>query len=169
VHFNGHSNKQIIIGIKLRKNNPKTDKQIKYNLLYFRSINFKKKLMLFRNTILAVFLFCGVISVIPAQMSYNPLLPPDTYRNADNPHYWKNRKPFEGYWQQDVHYTIKANIDETTDIISGSEKLVYYNNSPDELNFVFFHLYQNAFQPGSYYDNLQKNNGVIPKYGKYES
>jgi hypothetical protein len=100
--------------------------------------------------------------------SYNPLLPPNTYRNKDNPNYWKNKLPHAGYWQQDVHYTIKANIDETTDIIEGVEKLVYWNNSPHQLNYVFFHLYQNAFQPDSYYDKLQKSNYIAPNYGKYE-
>ena len=99
---------------------------------------------------------------------YNPLNPPNTYRNNDNPQYWKNRKPHEGYWQQDVHYRIKANIDENTDIIDGSLKLTYWNNSSDDMDHVFFHLYQNAFQPGSYYDNLQENNQVKPRYGKYE-
>jgi len=93
---------------------------------------------------------------------YDPLHKPNTYRNTDNPQYWENRKPFEGYWQQDVHYIIKANIDEKTDIIDASLELTYWNNSPDELPYVFFHLYQNAFQPGSYYDNLQNNNDVNP-------
>lgn len=35
--------------------------------------------------------------------------------------------------------------------------------------FVFFHLYQNVTSPGSYFDNLNKNNDIKPKYGKYES
>ena len=34
----------------------------------------------------------------------------------------------------------------------GEQKLVYTNNSPDELNKVFYHLYFNAFQPGSQMD-----------------
>ena len=84
------------------------------------------------------------------------------------PLYWKNRKPFEGYWQLDVHYKIKASIDETTDIITGEENLTYVNNSPDTLYYVYFHLYQNAFQPGSYLDNLQDNNDAHITYGKYE-
>ncbi len=100
---------------------------------------------------------------------YDPLHAPNSYRSAENPNYWKNRPPFEGYWQQDVHYTIKARIDEKTDIIAGEERLEYWNNSPDELTFVFFHLYQNAFQPGSYYDNLQENNLRKQRYGRYES
>ena len=93
----------------------------------------------------------------------------NNYRSANNPYYWKNRKPFEGYWQQDVQYKIKASIDEKTDIIDAQQELTYWNNSPDELTFVYFHLYQNAFQPGSYTDDLHKRNGVRAKYGKYES
>jgi hypothetical protein len=34
----------------------------------------------------------------------------------------------------------------------GTQKLVYTNNSPDTLNRVFYHLYFNAFQPGSEMD-----------------
>ncbi|MDQ3190357.1 MAG: M1 family metallopeptidase [Bacteroidota bacterium] len=100
--------------------------------------------------------------------TYNALQPPNTYRNADNPYYWQNRKPNDAYWQQDVYYTIKANVDELTDIITGNEELIYWNNSPDELTFVYFHLYQNAFQPDSYYDKLHEENNVHPAYGNYE-
>ncbi len=100
--------------------------------------------------------------------AFDALNKPNTYRNSDNPYYWKNRPPYPGYWQQDVYYNIKANVDESTDIIEGQENLTYWNNSPDELKFVFFHLYQNAFQPASYLDKLQKENGVNAKYGKYE-
>jgi aminopeptidase N len=91
------------------------------------------------------------------------------YRSKENSYYWKNRKPFDGYWQQDVHYKIKAKLDEKTDIISATEELTYYNNSPDTLRFVYFHLYQNAFQPGSYFDKMTRENGVKPKYGHYEA
>ena len=95
--------------------------------------------------------------------------PADTYRSATNKYYWKNRKPFEGYWQQDVYYSFKATLNDSTDIITGSEELTYYNNSPDTLYWVFFHLYQNAFQPGSYLDMLEEANHVEPVYGHYES
>ncbi len=91
------------------------------------------------------------------------------YRSKDNPHYWGNRKPHAAYWQQDVHYKIKADINEKTDILSGEMQLTYWNNSPDTLYEVFFHLYENAFQPCSYYHDLHLNNKQNPKYGKYES
>ena len=93
----------------------------------------------------------------------------NTYRSQNNPYYWKNRMPYPGYWQQDVYYNIKAKIDEQNDVIEGDETLTYYNNSPDSLPFVYFHLYQNAFLPGSYmHDLFLKNNG-ISRFGKYES
>ncbi len=95
-------------------------------------------------------------------------LPTNTFRSKANVYYWQNRLPYAGYWQQDTYYNIKVSLDDKTDIIDGDEELTYWNNSPDTLAFVFFHLYQNSFQPGSYLDDLQKNNGAKPYYGKYE-
>ncbi|MEZ5172505.1 MAG: M1 family metallopeptidase [Bacteroidia bacterium] len=91
------------------------------------------------------------------------------YRSAQNPEYWKNRKPFEGYWQQDVHYSIKAKIDEQKDQVIAGMQLNYFNNSPDTLRFVYFHLYQNAFQPGSYAEDLYKTNHYPVRFGPYEA
>src|SRR3954469_15129091 len=80
------------------------------------------------------------------------------YRSATNPLYWKNRQPDEGYWQQDVHYNIKAEIDDSTDILTGSEELTYWNNGPFEISHVFFHLYNNAQTKDSYLANLYRSN-----------
>ncbi len=116
------------------------------------------------------FLFLCIFCQLPNAncQLYSDGGPENNFQSAQNPLYWKNKKPFEGYWQQDVHYKIKANVDETTDIITGQEELTYFNNSPDTLYYVYFNLYQNAFQPGSYLDDLQENNEAHPSYGKYE-
>lgn len=89
------------------------------------------------------------------------------YRSVTNPLYWKNRKPHLSYWQQDVHYTIKAEINDSTDIVTGTEQLTYWNNSPNDLSFVYFHLYNNAQCKDSYLSDLYKNNDYKLKYGKY--
>jgi hypothetical protein len=89
------------------------------------------------------------------------------YRSVTNPLYWKNRKPFEGYWQQDVHYNINADLNDSTDVISAKEELTYWNNSPYDLSFVYFHLYANAQTKDSYTSDLYKSNGYNLKYGKY--
>ena len=91
------------------------------------------------------------------------------YRSATNPYYWKNHKPFEGYWQQDVHYNIKAELNDSSDIITGEEELTYWNNSPNDLSFVYFHLYSNGQNQNSYAADLYKHNGYNLKFGKYRS
>ena len=58
-----------------------------------------------------------------------------------------------GYWQQAVDYTIDVDFHDTKNArFSGKETIVYTNNAPEELNQAFFHLYFNAFQPGSMMD-----------------
>ena len=53
------------------------------------------------------------------------------------------------YWQQAVKYKMNVEMDVETFQYSGDQELVYTNNSPDVLKRVFYHLYFNAFQPGS--------------------
>lgn len=91
------------------------------------------------------------------------------YRSDSNPLYWKNRKPDAAYWQQDVHYTIKAKIDEEKHTINATERLDYWNNSPDTLHYVYFHLWQNAFIKGSYLRELERTNKVKARMGNYEA
>ncbi|WP_299156490.1 M1 family metallopeptidase [uncultured Tenacibaculum sp.] len=61
------------------------------------------------------------------------------------------------YWQQHVDYTMDIDMDVKTYQYKGNQKLVYTNNSPDALNKVFYHLYFNAFQPGSQMDVRSRN------------
>lgn len=56
------------------------------------------------------------------------------------------------YWQQHVDYKMDITMDVKTYQYSGTQKLTYTNNSPDVLNRVYYHLYFNAFQPGSEMD-----------------
>ncbi|EQB62926.1 MAG: aminopeptidase N [candidate division Zixibacteria bacterium RBG-1] len=55
-------------------------------------------------------------------------------------------------WQQQVEYTISAQLFPKEHKIEAKQTLIYTNNSPDTLRKVYFHLYLNAFQPGSYMD-----------------
>jgi hypothetical protein len=56
------------------------------------------------------------------------------------------------YWQQHVDYKMEVAMDVKTYHYKGKQELVYTNNSPDTLKKVFYHLYNNAFQPGSEMD-----------------
>lgn len=56
------------------------------------------------------------------------------------------------YWQQHAVYTMDIDVDADKHQYKGKQKIVYTNNSPDELTRVYYHLYFNAFQPGSMMD-----------------
>ncbi|HXB13126.1 MAG TPA: M1 family peptidase, partial [Bacteroidia bacterium] len=114
----------------------------------------------------ALFLFIFFSFSMAYGQSYN--FPANNYRSTDNPYYWQNRPPNKGYWQQDTYYKILASLNDSADIVDGDESLTYWNNSPDTLNQVFFHLYSNAQNKHSYYTSLSYNNGDHPKFGKYE-
>jgi hypothetical protein len=55
-------------------------------------------------------------------------------------------------WQQRAEYEMEIDFDVETHRFDGTQRLTYYNNSPDTLNQVFYHLYFNAFQPNSMMD-----------------
>ncbi|QHI37521.1 Aminopeptidase N [Kordia antarctica] len=56
------------------------------------------------------------------------------------------------YWQQHVDYKMSVDMNVNNYRYTGTQKLVYTNNSPDALDKVYYHLYFNAFQPGSEMD-----------------
>lgn len=55
-------------------------------------------------------------------------------------------------WQQRVEYQMEVEMDVNNHQFSGKQHLIYYNNSPDTLHKVYYHLYLNAFQPNSMMD-----------------
>lgn len=57
-----------------------------------------------------------------------------------------------GRFQQAVDYKMEVSMDVETNQYTGTQELLYTNNSPDTLTHVFYHLYYNAFQPGSMMD-----------------
>lgn len=55
-------------------------------------------------------------------------------------------------WQQKADYVMDVTLDVTAHKLAGTQKLTYHNNSRDTLTKVYYHLYFNAFQPGSMMD-----------------
>ncbi len=70
------------------------------------------------------------------------LEPPSPYRTASG-------APGADYWQQRADYIIKAEIDENANTLTGEETITYYNNSPDELKFLWVQLEQNVNRKGN--------------------
>jgi hypothetical protein len=50
------------------------------------------------------------------------------------------------YWQQYLHYSIDVTLNDNEKTLTGNETIVYKNNSPSRLDFIWFHLYPNAYK-----------------------
>ncbi|MGI8634140.1 MAG: M1 family metallopeptidase, partial [Segetibacter sp.] len=50
------------------------------------------------------------------------------------------------YWQQYLRYSINAQLDDKEKSVSGSETIIYKNNSPETLHYIWFHIYPNAYK-----------------------
>lgn len=69
-------------------------------------------------------------------------------------------------WQQRVKYVMDIDMNVQTNRFTGRQKLEYWNNSPDTLTRLFYHLYFNAFQPGSMMDERSRRQGGITVPGR---
>ncbi|WP_420576715.1 M1 family metallopeptidase [Ekhidna sp.] len=61
---------------------------------------------------------------------------PNVYRTASG-------APGHQYWQQKADYKMKITLDDNNQTITGSETITYYNNSPDDLEYLWVQLDQN--------------------------
>ncbi|MFT4155007.1 M1 family metallopeptidase [Parafilimonas sp.] len=64
-----------------------------------------------------------------------------------------NGRPGKSYWQNTAGYNIAVRFNPSTRLVSGSEDIVYFNNSPDTLNEIIFKLYPNFYKKGSQRDS----------------
>ena len=55
----------------------------------------------------------------------------------------------QDYFQQHVAYDISVELNDRAHTLSAYEKLTYTNNSPDTLEFIWFHLWPNAYKNDS--------------------
>lgn len=78
-----------------------------------------------------------------------PVPVPDAFRSGvESGTRSMDGRPGARYWQQRVRYRIDAELDPRTAVLQGQEEVTYYNNSPDTLRGMVFHLYQNLFSEG---------------------
>jgi len=60
-----------------------------------------------------------------------------------------NGNPGSAYWQNSGDYSIQVSVDPASRLVSGTEQIVYFNNSPDSLYRLVFKLCPNIFQKGA--------------------
>ena len=63
--------------------------------------------------------------------------------------YTNNLFSQQTYFQQEVNYKIDVNLNDVTHCLSAKEEIQYINNSEQSLNFIYFHLWPNAYKNNS--------------------
>ncbi|WP_344787490.1 M1 family metallopeptidase [Postechiella marina] len=95
----------------------------------------------------------------PWQGKFEPI---DQLITAPNTSRTASGAPSKAYWQQRADYKIKATINTQNNILSGEETITYYNNSPDDLTYLWIQLEQNINRKenedfGSIFGNIKNN------------
>ncbi len=119
---------------------------ILYLVVLIKSINFH----IMRFLLLTLVYFCFSLTVAaqnqPWQGKFEPIdnmiTPPNAFRSASG-------APGKAYWQQRADYKIKATLNEANNTLVGEEAITYYNNSPDDLSYLWIQLEQNVNKKGS--------------------
>jgi hypothetical protein len=75
----------------------------------------------------------------------------------------------EKYWQQHVRYNIDVTLNDQDKSLKGFEKIVYKNNSPSSLNFIWFHIWPNAYknENTALFHQLKNDTARAKKMEKY--
>ena len=73
----------------------------------------------------------------------------------------------KNYFQQEVNYEIDVSLNDDKHTLSAYEKIKYKNNSPDELSFLWFHIWPNAYKDDS--TAYAKQAGPNSRFAKSDS
>jgi hypothetical protein len=85
---------------------------------------------------------------------------PNVYRTASG-------APGHEYWENRADYDISAYLDEDKRNLKGSETITYYNNSPDDLDYIWMQLDEN--EQSSVKNADYQNSSLIPQIITTES
>lgn len=96
---------------------------------------------------------CFLVSITLTTASfgqYNDIYTPPCIKNAiKNQTRTEKGLPGDSHWQNRAEYKIQASLDPQSRLLSGSETINYYNNSPDSLRYLVIKLLQNLYKDGA--------------------
>jgi hypothetical protein len=124
-------------------------------------------------TLFALLAFCTAWAQEGYQGKFEQLgttLPtPNEYRNASG-------APGYKYWQQQADYDIKVALNDDNQSVEGSERITYYNHSPEPLTYLWLQLDQNMRAQDSSTPKIEQSQvrdslaaRVFQKYVMYEN
>ncbi len=124
------------------------------------------KLIAIKVSVFLFILFMKVGAMAQPDKKYDQHLAfdPSFLSHLTSPYRSANGSAAANYWQNKADYSIDVALDTIQDIISGTCKIMYTNNSPDTLNYLWLQLDQNVFGKGSIGSFSQNTSNV----GGYE-
>ncbi|HXD78175.1 MAG TPA: M1 family metallopeptidase [Puia sp.] len=75
-------------------------------------------------------------------------MPPEIQKAYANDTRSVDGKPGKKYWENHGHYHISLSVAPPNTLLTGTEQIVYYNNSPDTLNNLNMKLIENVHRAG---------------------
>lgn len=75
---------------------------------------------------------------------------PNSYRGSSG-------APGPNYWQQRADYVINVELNDANQLVTGSETITYYNNSPETLTYLWLQLDQNILKKDGIWDLATPN------------
>lgn len=115
-------------------------------------------------TILAGILLAALLSLnLSAQVSKNLFQPFSWEWPSANEQRLASGAPGPAYWQQQADYKISVTLDDEIRKLTGTETIVYHNNSPHTLTYLWLQLDQNVRAPGSAAQKIRS----APNYGDW--
>lgn len=104
-----------------------------------------KRLSLLSISILSLSLSTLSFAQQKSNYSYTEAFAPLFFNNNGDEFRSASGKPGPAYWQNNADYKITATLDDQKNTITGKVEVNYTNNSPDQLDYVWFQLDQNMF------------------------
>lgn len=90
-----------------------------------------------------------LVFAINSRAQQKLIVPKGNAKAFDNQTRQQDGNPGKNYWQNTSDYFIKASVDVDKKTLTGQEKIIYYNNSPDSLSTIVIRLYQDIFKKGA--------------------
>ncbi|TDX82757.1 M1 family metallopeptidase [Epilithonimonas xixisoli] len=108
----------------------------------------------------AIFAFTtNVFAQESPKYSYTEAFKPLFYPQSGTETRSASGQPGHKYWQNSADYQLNVSLDENKNEITGTAEIIYTNNSPDLLSFLWLQLDQNLFAKDS------RGNALIPLSG----
>jgi len=97
---------------------------------------------------MVLFLIANAVIINHIQAS-DLYIPKNIKKAYDNKTRSLDGLPGTAYWQNRADYSINVSFDPVTLILKGSETITYFNNSPNDLNQLFIHLFPDLYKKGN--------------------